>query len=290
MKGGDMRSFNVFSNDDGDYTAVKQGWCWPAFFFGSIWALFSGLWLAAFLLLPIDLVFSITGNNTNGYVDPYDRYDEPTRLVVLAVSSVLLTIRILFGLFGNALRTRKLRRLGFSHVGHVKADGKAHAISLCKAAPSDSGSQRAEPMAARAPSVSSPAITPHVEPERPVGLGEPRREKITQQGFPPHWLGWSIAALSILAVADMPYGYYQLLRLLVTGYMGYLAALYFIRKPSSWAWAFAFIALLYNPVFVITMSKEFHALVNLIAAAAIAWEIKKLRGAFLISRPIKAPH
>src|SRR3546814_13075870 len=105
-----MRSFNVFSNDDGDYKAVKQGWCWPAFFFGSIWALFNGLWLAAFLLLPIDLVFSITGNNTNGYVDPYDRYDEPTRLVVLAVSSVLLTIRILFGLFGNALRARKLRR------------------------------------------------------------------------------------------------------------------------------------------------------------------------------------
>src|SRR3546814_20651614 len=86
----------------------------------------------SFLLLPIDLVFSITGNNTNGYVDPYDRYDEPTRLVVLAVSSVLLTIRILFGLFGNALRARKLRRLGFSHIGRVKADGKAHAISLCK--------------------------------------------------------------------------------------------------------------------------------------------------------------
>ena len=75
----------------------------------------------------------------------------------------------------------------------------------------------------------------------------------------------------------MPYGYYQLLRLLMTGYTGYLAALYFIRRANSWAWVFAFIALLYNPVFVITMSKEFHALVNLLVAAAIAWEIKKLR-------------
>src|SRR3546814_2110785 len=104
-----------------------------------------------------------------------------SRLVVLAVSSVLLTIRILFGLFGNALRARKLRRLGFSHIGRVKADGKAHAISLCKAAPSDSGGQQAEPMAARAPSVSSPAITPHVEPEMPIGLGGPRREKLDRK-------------------------------------------------------------------------------------------------------------
>src|SRR3546814_16607149 len=100
----------------------------------------------------------------------------------------------------------------FPYTALFRSDGKAHAISLCKAAPSDSGGQQAEPMAARAPSVSSPAITPHVEPERPIGLGEPRREKITPQGFLPHWLGWSIAALSILAVAAMPYGSYQLLR------------------------------------------------------------------------------
>ena len=52
MDRGYMRSFNVFSDGGGDYRAVKQGWCWPAFFFGSIWALFSGMWLAALLLLP----------------------------------------------------------------------------------------------------------------------------------------------------------------------------------------------------------------------------------------------
>ncbi|WP_404482495.1 DUF2628 domain-containing protein [Novosphingobium sp. BL-52-GroH] len=128
-----MRSFNVFSDDDGDYRAVKRGWCWPAFFFGSIWALFSGLWLAAFLLLPIDFVFSIAGNSANGSFDLDDRYDETTRLVVLAVFSIPLAIRVFLGIFGNSWRARKLCRLGFSHVGRVKADGKEHAISLCKA-------------------------------------------------------------------------------------------------------------------------------------------------------------
>lgn len=127
-----MRSFNVFSDHNGDYRAVKQGWCWPAFFFGSIWALFSGIWLVAFLLLPIDFVFSIAGNSANDGFDPYGRYDETTRFVVLAVFSIPLAIRLLLGLFGNSLRVRKLRRLGFSHVGRVKANGKEHAISLCK--------------------------------------------------------------------------------------------------------------------------------------------------------------
>lgn len=149
-----MRSFNVFSNDDGDYRAVKQGWCWPAFFFGSIWALFSGLWLAALLLLPIEFVFSIVGNNANGAFDPYDRYDETTRLVVLAVFSIPLAIRVLLGWFGNSWRAQKLLRLDFSNIGRVQADGKAHAISLCKAAPPDSVRQHAEPVAREAQSVS----------------------------------------------------------------------------------------------------------------------------------------
>ena len=128
-----MRKFNVYRDDDGLYKAVKKGWCWPAFFFGSVWALFSGLWLAAFLLLPIDFVFSIAGNRSNGAFDPYDRYDETTQLILLAIYSIPLAIRVLLGTFGNTWRARKIRKLGFSHLGIVKADGKEHAISICKA-------------------------------------------------------------------------------------------------------------------------------------------------------------
>lgn len=273
-----MRSFNVFSDGSGDYRAVKKGWCWPAFFFGSVWALFSGLWLAAFLLLPIEFIFGIAGNNADRALDSYGQYDETARLVLLTVLCIPLVIRVVLGLVGNSWRVRKLSRHGFSHIARVKADGKAHAISLCKAEASDTARPNVEPVAPKATSVLQHAsITRHAQPRRPAIDVEPERANTTLAGSPPHWLGWSIAALSILAVADMPYGYYQLLRLLVTGYTGYLAALYFFRRPHQWAWVFSFMALLYNPVFVITMSKEFHALVNVLVAAAIAWEIKKLR-------------
>lgn len=280
-----MRSFNVFSNDGGDYRAVKRGWCWPAFFFGSIWALFSGLWLAAFLLLPIEFIFSVVGNSANGSFDPYESYDETTRLVALAIFSIPLAIRVVLGAVGNAWRDSKLRKLGFLYVGRVKADGKAHAISLCKAASSEASRQHLNPVTEEVASTKTQSeieqiianANPSVTEDIRRWIGEQGGTKATLQGFPPHWLGWMIAALSILAVADMPYGYYQLLRLLVAGYCGYLAALYFICRLSAWAWTFAFIALLYNPVFVITMSKDFHALVNLMVAAAVAWEIKKLR-------------
>jgi len=285
-----MRSFNVFSDGGGDYRAVKQGWCWPAFFFGSIWALFSGLWLTALLMFPIEFVFSIVGNNAHGALDPYEGYDETARLVVLAVLCIPLVIRVVLGIVGNPWRARKLRRLGFSHVGRVKADGKAHAISLCKAGSSEAARQTVEPVAPKTSSLAQPAaITRHAEPQRPSIDTEPKRPNATAAVAPPHWLGWSIAALCILAVADMPYGYYQLLRLLVTGYMGFLAVLYFIRRPNSWAWVFAFTALLYNPIFVITMSKEFHALVNVLVAAAIAWEIRKLRSISASPSNIAAP-
>lgn len=95
---------------------------------------------------------------------------------------------------------------------------------------------------------------------------------------PPFWLACTIAGANILAVLDMPYGYYQFLRLIVTGYAGYVSYLYFRRGPSQWGWVFGTVALLYNPVFLVTMSKEFHTLVNLAVAGLVVFELYKLRG------------
>ena len=33
-----MKTYKIFKNPTGQYEAVKQGWSWPAFFFGGIWA------------------------------------------------------------------------------------------------------------------------------------------------------------------------------------------------------------------------------------------------------------
>jgi hypothetical protein len=94
---------------------------------------------------------------------------------------------------------------------------------------------------------------------------------------PPFWLVCAIAAANILAVLEMPYGYYQFLRLIVTGYAAYVSYVYFRRGPSHWGWAFGTVALLYNPLFLVTMSKEFHTLVNFIVAGLVVFEFYRLR-------------
>jgi hypothetical protein len=83
----------------------------------------------------------------------------------------------------------------------------------------------------------------------------------------------------LLAVLSLPYGYYQLLRIVVTGYAAYQALRFFISGSSSWPWAFVFVALLYNPVFVIVMSKGVHSIVNVITAGLFWYDFHVLQSA-----------
>jgi hypothetical protein len=39
-----MKTFKIYEPPTGECEAVKQGWSWPAFFFGPIWALVKTLW------------------------------------------------------------------------------------------------------------------------------------------------------------------------------------------------------------------------------------------------------
>ena len=39
-----MKTFNVFSHPVQGFEAVKVGFSWPAFLFGSLWMLDKGLW------------------------------------------------------------------------------------------------------------------------------------------------------------------------------------------------------------------------------------------------------
>jgi hypothetical protein len=96
--------------------------------------------------------------------------------------------------------------------------------------------------------------------------------------LPPQWLTWLVIAANVLAVADLPYGYYQVLRILVTGYAGYLSYSYFRGPGDALGWGLAFVAVLYNPFLPVAMSKEFHALINLATAALLAFELKVARG------------
>jgi predicted tellurium resistance membrane protein TerC len=48
--------FRIFKHPDGRLQAVKVGWCWPAFFFGAIWALVTRLWVVAIAMIAILLI------------------------------------------------------------------------------------------------------------------------------------------------------------------------------------------------------------------------------------------
>ena len=98
--------------------------------------------------------------------------------------------------------------------------------------------------------------------------------------LPPVWLSITVAIACILAIFVTPYGYFQFLRLLVTGYAGYVAFLYFRAGPGVAAWLFAFIALIFNPLFVIKMDRAVHAIFDILAAAIILCDLALLRDHF----------
>ena len=43
---------------DGDAVLIKEGFCWPAFLFGPIWALWHGMWRTAIALLLLSAAVS----------------------------------------------------------------------------------------------------------------------------------------------------------------------------------------------------------------------------------------
>ncbi len=95
----------------------------------------------------------------------------------------------------------------------------------------------------------------------------------------PHLIPALITASMLLGtLAELPYGYYQLLRLVVCGVGVYVA---FTAYSWQKMWAvrlFGFVALLFNPLIPIHLSKELWQPIDVICALlflAIAFLLKK---------------
>ncbi|OZI71858.1 DUF2628 domain-containing protein [Bordetella genomosp. 12] len=128
-----MRSFNVYEGSNGAYRVVKNGWSWPAFFFGSIWAFFAQLWLIGVILLPIELFLQMLMSiieqmqrNASG------SYAETISVIGGVVAIVGLAIHIVFGAYGNAWRRKKLEKSNFRVVKTLDASSKDSAILAYK--------------------------------------------------------------------------------------------------------------------------------------------------------------
>ena len=68
--------------------------------------------------------------------------------------------------------------------------------------------------------------------------------------------------LLVIAFGDMPYGYYNLLRLLVCGSSAYIGYNYYKSKKERYSWIFYIQAFIYNPIIPLHFGRELWLLVN----------------------------
>lgn len=81
----------------------------------------------------------------------------------------------------------------------------------------------------------------------------------------------------IIALLEMPYGYYQLLRVFICG-----AALYFVSIENTsengpWFWLFIFCAIIYNPIVKLHLGRDIWQLVNVITIVVLVLHYIKRR-------------
>ena len=92
-----------------DFRLVKEGFSWPAFFFSSVWALWSRLWLVAAGLLALEFAVGAA-------LSLLDRS-------FWTQTALSLSLAILIGMFANDLKRWTLFRRGFLEVAVVTGDG-----------------------------------------------------------------------------------------------------------------------------------------------------------------------
>ncbi len=95
---------------DRDLALIKEGFCWPAFFFSFFWALWNRLWLAAAGLFVLEL--AVNGMLGAGGVEP------------AVQGAVSLGLAVLIGLVANDLSRWTYGRRGLKFVDVVTGDGR----------------------------------------------------------------------------------------------------------------------------------------------------------------------
>ena len=82
-----------------------------------------------------------------------------------------------------------------------------------------------------------------------------------------------IAILLLLCLADMPYGYYTLVRFASTFVFAYLSYEYFHSKKDGLGLVFAALALLFQPFFKFVLGRTIWNIVDVIVAVGLIYLI-----------------
>lgn len=85
--------------------------------------------------------------------------------------------------------------------------------------------------------------------------------------------------LLVVAILPLPYAYYTFLRLAICAVSVFLAYQHFVHQDSvdKWVVLLAAIALLYNPLIPIYLTREIWIVLNLIAATAFVLHFVALK-------------
>lgn len=78
-----------------------------------------------------------------------------------------------------------------------------------------------------------------------------------------------IAVLLLLCLADMPYGFYQLVRFAAAGAFAYLSYDNFKSKRDGLGFVFAALALLFQPFFKIALGRMIWNIVDIVVAVGL---------------------
>jgi hypothetical protein len=109
---------------DREAVLVREGFCWPAFFFSVLWALWHRMWFAAAGLLALTLGLAVL--------------DDLLALDGFAAEAIGLAAALLVGFEANDWRRDALRRRGYAEAGVVAApdrEAAEHQFFARRAAP-----------------------------------------------------------------------------------------------------------------------------------------------------------
>jgi len=84
------------------------------------------------------------------------------------------------------------------------------------------------------------------------------------------------AGMLVIAIADLPYGYYTLLRIAICILAGFSAYVAFESEKKPWLWLFGTIAILFNPIIPIYLDKETWTIIDLIVAVIFVASITQI--------------
>ncbi len=112
-----MKTYDVYTHPARPQEAVKQGFSWPGFFFGWIWAFVKRLPSHGAALLGIGI--------TIGVIDVGAENSE----VSIVLGLVSLAIAVAIGFNGNEWRRGRMHDLGYKHMGTFNAGTPEAAIA-----------------------------------------------------------------------------------------------------------------------------------------------------------------